>query len=224
VCFSRHRYGTSECPQDRLRAEELEERVVENLLTTLERRDLLEEALRRWTDQMSEGRPKRERELAAVDARIRKAEAALDRYFRAFEDGRLSEDVCADRIREVAAKVGQLKASRSELEDEISADESYLVSSEDLGELREEIQLALRSGPLPERKALMQTLVEEIRVRDRNWIQPVFRVPVFRPPYGSVLPTGQKSKKCPQVEGHMVRLSARHAKIRREGVLDNGGG
>jgi hypothetical protein len=75
----------------------------------------------------------------------------------------------------------------SELEDEISADESYLVSAEDLGELREEIRLALQSGPLPERKALMQTLVAEIRVRDRSWIQPVFRVG-FRPPYGSVSP------------------------------------
>jgi hypothetical protein len=64
----------------------------------------------------------------------------------------------------------------SELEDEISADESYLVSAEDLGELRGEIRLALQSGPLPERKALMQTLVAEIRVRDRSWIQPVFRV------------------------------------------------
>ena len=78
----------------------------------------------------------------------------------------------------------------SELEDEISADESYLVSAEDLGELRGEIRLALQSGPLPERKALMQTLVEEIRVRDRSWIQPVFRVPIFRPPYGSVPPAG----------------------------------
>jgi len=42
---------------------------------------------------------------------------------------------------------------------------------------------ALRSGPLPERKAVMQTLVVEIRVRDWSWIQPVFKVPVFRPPY-----------------------------------------
>jgi hypothetical protein len=41
---------------------------------------------------------------------------------------------------------------------------------------------------------------------------------------GSVLPTGQKSKKCPQVEGHVVRLSARHAKIRPEGYRMNGGG
>lgn len=32
-----------------------------------------------------------------------------------------------------------------------------------------------------------------------------------------VHPTGQYSNKCPQVEGHVLRLSARHAKLRREG-------
>jgi hypothetical protein len=33
----------------------------------------------------------------------------------------------------------------------------------------------------------------------------------------SVHPTGQYSKKYPQVEGHVLRLSGRHAKLRREG-------
>jgi hypothetical protein len=33
----------------------------------------------------------------------------------------------------------------------------------------------------------------------------------------SVHPTGQYSKKYPQVEGHGLRLSDRHAKLRREG-------
>lgn len=30
-------------------------------------------------------------------------------------------------------------------------------------------------------------------------------------------PAGQYSKKCPQVDGHVLSLSARHAKLRREG-------
>jgi len=37
----------------------------------------------------------------------------------------------------------------------------------------------------------------------------------FVPPL--VHPTGQKSNRYPQVEGHVLRLSARHAKLRREG-------
>jgi len=34
--------------------------------------------------------------------------------------------------------------------------------------------------------------------------------------------TGQKSKECPQVEGHVLHLSARHAKLRREGYRKKG--
>ena len=37
------------------------------------------------------------------------------------------------------------------------------------------------------------------------------------PPAVIVQLTGQYSKKCPQVEGHVLHLSARHAKLRREG-------
>jgi site-specific DNA recombinase len=190
VCFSRQRYGTRECPQDRLRAEELEARVVESLLTLLERRELLQDAVTRWMVDVAEVRPKRERELAAVDGRLRKVEDAMDRYFRAFEDGRLNEMLCAERIEALASEVGQLKARRSELQEEISAGRPEVVAPEDLAGLHEEVWHALRSGPLPERKALMQTLIAEIRVRDRSWIQPVFKVPVFRPPYGLVVPTG----------------------------------
>ncbi|HET7870025.1 MAG TPA: hypothetical protein VFM85_06875, partial [Actinomycetota bacterium] len=60
----------------------------------------------------------------------------------------------------------------------------------ELGELVEDIERALRDGAPPERKAVMQAVVAEVRVRDRDHIQPVFRVPVFGPPYGSVPPGG----------------------------------
>jgi hypothetical protein len=39
----------------------------------------------------------------------------------------------------------------------------------------------------------------------------------------AVHPTGQYSKKCPQVDGHVVHLSARHAKVRREGYRKSQG-
>jgi hypothetical protein len=40
--------------------------------------------------------------------------------------------------------------------------------------------------------------------------------------FGMVHPTGQYSKKYPQVEGHVLHLSARHAKLRREGYRKQG--
>jgi hypothetical protein len=39
----------------------------------------------------------------------------------------------------------------------------------------------------------------------------------------SVHPTGQKSKECLQVEGHVVRLNAPHSKLRRQGYRKVGG-
>jgi hypothetical protein len=113
--------------------------------------------------------------------------------------------------------VTSLDARRSDLAEEISESQPNVLSPAELGEVREDIERALRDEALPERKAVTQAVVAEIRVRDRGHVQPVFRVPVFGPPYRSVHPTGQKSTKYPQVEGHVLRLSARHAKIRREG-------
>ena len=190
VCFSRHRYGTQECDQDRLRAEELEERVVESLLETLARRDLLEDAVERWGEIVEGNRPRRERELAAVEARIRKAQGALDRYFQAFEEGRLREEVCTRRIEELSTELALLEARRSGLAEEVSESRPAVPGPAELVKLREDIERALRDGPLPERKAVMQAVVAEIRVRDRGHVQPVFRVPVFGPPYGSVPPGG----------------------------------
>jgi hypothetical protein len=45
----------------------------------------------------------------------------------------------------------------------------------------------------------------------------VNNIDVFPQVRALVHPTGRYSKKCPQVEGHVLRLSARHAKLRREG-------
>jgi len=120
VRFSRHRYGTQECDQDRLRADELETRVVESLLSTLGRRDLLEDAVERWGEIVETSWLDRERELAAVEAQISRAHGSLDRYFHAFEEERLREEVCTRRIEELSAELTSLEARRSELAEEIS--------------------------------------------------------------------------------------------------------
>ncbi len=141
----------------------------------------------------------------------------MDRYFKAFEEGRLREDLCTRRIEELSAELTSLEARRSELAEEISESQPSVPDPAELAELIGDIARALRDGAPPERKAVMQAVVAEIRVRDRGHIEPVFRVPIFGPPYRLVHPTGQKSKKYPQVEGHVLHLSARHAKLRREG-------
>ena len=213
MCFSRHRYGTQECDQDRLRGDELEDRVVESLLATLSRRDLLEEAVERWGEIVEANRPEREQELVAVEAQIRRAQGSLDRYFKAFEEGRLREDVCTRRIEELSAEHTSLEARRSELAEEISESQPSVPDPAELAELVGDIERALRDGALPERKAVMQAVVAEIKVRDRGHIQPVFGVPSFGPPYGLVRLTGLEPAASTSGAWRSVRLSYRRAGV-----------
>jgi hypothetical protein len=83
-----------------------------------------------------------------------------------------------------------LEARRSELAEEKSESEPTVPDPTELAELVGDIERALSDGELPERKAVMQAVVAEIRVRDRGQIQPVFRVPIIGPPYGLVPPGG----------------------------------
>ncbi len=123
-----------------------------------------------------------------MEGRIRKTQGALDRYFQAFEEGRLREEVCTRRIEELSAELTSLEARRSDLAEEVSGSQPNVPGPAELAELREDIEWALRDGAHAEREAVMQAVVAEIRVRARGHIQPVFRVPVSVPPYGLVPP------------------------------------
>ncbi len=83
-----------------------------------------------------------------------------------------------------------------------------LLREESFRELLEALHFDARFDP--QRKALGIRVV----------LHPDLLTPPERPqtsPLLSVHPTGQKSKKCPQVEGHVFALSSRHAKLRRAG-------
>ncbi len=146
------------------------ERLIESLVKTLGRTDVLEEAMSRWAARQGKDRPKLDKELRAVEGQIRKAEAALDRYFNAFESGSMNESTCAARVKKIAADIATLNARRGELADELSEAAPETPRAEQLSELKDELLTALDAGSHAQRKALLQTLVAEIRVKDRSWL------------------------------------------------------
>jgi hypothetical protein len=54
-------------------------------------------------------------DLAALDVELGSARAALDRYFRAFEEESLPIEACAPRIEELYARIAGFEARREEL-------------------------------------------------------------------------------------------------------------
>jgi hypothetical protein len=209
VCFSRHRYGTQECDQDRLRADELEDRVVESLLSTLARRELLEEAVERWGEIVETNRPDRERELAAgrpESARRKGRWTATSRPSRRGGSRRRSAPAGSRSCRRGWPRSRPGAPNWQRRYRRVSR---AFQTSVELAELVGDIERALGDGALPEWKAVMQAVVAEIRVRDRGHIQPVFRVPILGPPYGLVLSGGTEPLLVvEEIDSSLVRLSA----------------
>ena len=154
----------------------------------LEQEPLVREAIEEAFAELDSERPKREAEVKRIERELHSVDRALDRYFRAFKAGTMSERTCGPRLEELSRRMAELSARREELE--IEADEPEPLSDEDLRTLQEQVRDVIASGDPPQRKALLQALVEEIRVESRQAIYPVFSLPAVRPPSGSARPAG----------------------------------
>jgi site-specific DNA recombinase len=207
TCFSRQRYGPGTCSAERLPADELDAAVVEALLATYRRSDLIEQALAQAAERAGAMRLQHQAEIATVDSALDKTEEAIERYLLAFEAGTLPEAQCGERIRVLGAKAAELRTRRAELAELISQSaECPDVSHVGLDGLRERLAEAIETGPARTTKGLLQSLVAEIRVEGRHAIRPRFRVPLgpltttnpnsseegkkVRTPSGSVPPAG----------------------------------
>ena len=104
TCFSRHRYGTSTCPADRLPAEELDRAVLESLMAVYSTSDLFREAVAGARGRTDDMRDQCEAEIRLVDVELRKIDDATDRYLAAFEDGTMPQAQCGTRLRGLGTK------------------------------------------------------------------------------------------------------------------------
>jgi site-specific DNA recombinase len=198
TCYTRHRHGTPACAAERLAADQLDQAVLQALVATYEETDLFERAIRAARTQAATLRQQHQQELRAVGGEIGKAEAAIDRYLDAFEAGTLREQQCGRRVEALSAKLVELRTRQDELRDLLDTEHDPTPDPQELAELLERVRAAVRHGPLPVRKTLIDALVEEIRVRSRDHIVPVFRLPsgghrpdgAVRPGVSWVAPTG----------------------------------
>ncbi len=177
VCFSRQRYGTTTCPAERLRADLLDQAVIEALLETFQQTDLFEQAVAASRTQAELLHEQHQAELATVTQQIRKAEATIERYLDAFEAGTMSDDTCGQRIERQGARIAELRVRESELRQAVDAINIQPPTRRELADLAEQVRLAVTEGPTPARKRLLHALVHEVRVQGRDAIFPVFRVP-----------------------------------------------
>jgi site-specific DNA recombinase len=213
TCFTRHRYGTEHCSNDRLPAEKLEQAVTRQLWKVLNDKTLLAAALDHAYAQLAHRDGEHEDELTSVQHKLTEARAAMDRYFQAFEHGTMPEDTCAPRIAALGEQTKALEGRASELATLADSEPVQRISEADLDAIRQRVRDALDDGGPMRVKAILQELTDEIRIDGRDAIEPTFLVPAVRPPSGSVAVVGGLSNQ--KIQGALGRLSEKLARLRR---------
>ncbi len=97
----------------------------------------------------------------------------------------MPESACGPRIDELSGRLRGLQARHEELSAEEPGEREPL-GADDLELLQAQVREVIEGGDPPTRKALLQSLVDEIRVVSRAEIYPSFSLPAVRPPQESL--------------------------------------
>ncbi len=175
TCFSRNRHGRQGCRSDVLRADLLDQAVLESLLATYANTEVVSAAIERWRSRAAEQEPDSASQVRRVEAEISGTQSAVERYYSAFENGRLSEARFGSRVDALERRLTQLRAKRAELRDATTGIEA--LSKEAVRSAEEAVREAMLHGTPGQRKARLKGLIVEVRVESRDSIIPTFRLP-----------------------------------------------
>jgi hypothetical protein len=176
TCFSRVRYGPHGCDAARLPADDTDTAVLRALADFYTQAPgLIADAVTRARARHRDGHASRHAEAGAVLAQIKTKQAAIDRYFTAFENGTMDDTTAGPRVTALRAEVDQLQARHHEITDTIG-NEPAAPPPHTIQRLGTYLHDILDAGTPAERKAAVEALIAEIRITEEGII-PVFRIP-----------------------------------------------
>jgi site-specific DNA recombinase len=177
TCFSRNRHGSQGCRSDVLRADKLDEAVLESLLDTYADTRLVKAAIDASRLKTAQRAPSQRSELRRVEAEIVHAEAAVHRYYSAFESGGLPETRFLSRVQALETRLTELRARLEDLRESDRTEVLAAPTAEVMRNVKETLRDAMLNGTPGQRKALLKELVVEVSVESRESIVPTFRLP-----------------------------------------------
>ncbi len=186
TCFTRARYGTKQCANDRLPAERLEQAVTQRLWKVLDDHDLLDRAITQAYERATRIDEEQQSELAGIQDKLAETRTAMDRYFRAFEAGTMPEDTCGPRIASLSEQTKALETRARELATLNDDEQPEQTTPPDLDTLRSKLRAALDDSTPACTKTTLQAMIHSIQVHARDNIEPTFRIPAVRIDYGYI--------------------------------------
>jgi site-specific DNA recombinase len=175
TCFTRHRYGTNACQAERLPADQLEQAVLNAMIDTYRRTDLIHQAVTAAASSAQSIHGAHRAELHTIDAELTTLDARTDRLLTAIENG-LNQTDAIERITANRHQATQLRQRREELTDLIATAPAG-PTAEQLATITAAIREAIDQAETGTAKRILESLVHGIRVASRADITPYFRIP-----------------------------------------------
>jgi site-specific DNA recombinase len=140
------------------------------------RYDLITDAITAEQAQHRAAHADRRAELATVRAQITNTDQASDRYLTAFENGTMDEELVADRLTALRARLKELRARRDDLTTDLD-DGPAAPDAAALAEVADHIGDVIAEGSHNQTKALIEALVAKVTITGPNRLVPFFRIP-----------------------------------------------
>jgi len=176
ACSGRQKRGPKACRNERLPRHKLEHAVLQQLAALYRDSNLVAEAVAKAEQKAERARPEIEQRLASIGAEIARAKQALERYFEAFEQGKLSPERCDERLSRLQARLEELRVQEAELSLLTPDEAGRRATPADLAAVADQLERVIAEGEPQKAKALLRLLIEELRVDGRARIQPTYRL------------------------------------------------
>ena len=176
----RKRLETKECEQDYVRAEWLEQQILADIQKVFRDEALLEEVWQSAQQQLAASAPDIDAQIQAVDQQRTQTQAALDRYFRAFETGVMTPAACQQRVEELTTQARQLDDERAALQEQRAALDLPALRTDFLHEILTNLAAVVDAVPNSQKKHLLRLLVEKVLIRDKCTFELWYQLPQFQ--------------------------------------------
>jgi site-specific DNA recombinase len=173
------RLESKECDQEYVRAEWLEQQIMADIQKVFRDEELLEEVWQSAQQQLAATAPDLDSRIQAVDHQRTQTQAALDRYFRAFETGAMTPAACQQRVEELTNQARQLDDERATLQEQREALDLPALRTDFLHEILTNLAAVVDAVSNAQKKHLLRLLVEKVLIQDRCTFAVWYRLPQF---------------------------------------------
>jgi site-specific DNA recombinase len=176
ACSGRQKLGRKSCDGERIPREKLEDAILSQLTGIYRDGGLIREAIEEVAQSSESDREALRKERAALAKETSRTERAIERYQEAFEGGELNVAHFSERVSTLRARLDALRDRDQALAADLAANEPTAPDTASLKAVADRLDYVIANGEREQTKALLATLIDELRVNSRNEILPTYRV------------------------------------------------